>query len=600
MAAPTPSAQPAPAAPPPAAVRTLARTLFVVAVLCGLAVVTLLAVHWLTRQDDPLKSPQLAALKQQLVAEPRNEALKEQIRALDLALRRRHAWLLAVYSFGAWYLLAAAVLLVLLGKALARLQAAPPLPQPRPDAAERAADTARRARLLTSVVAAVAVVGAGWLGLSARSVLPADPAGVEKLLAKLRGEEDAADLPSPAEYAANWPRFLGPTGNAFVPEAAFPLQFDPAGGAGVRWKTPVRAAGFNSPLIWSNRVLLAGGDASHRVVLAFDLATGQPAWERPVVNVPGSPAKPPEVPDSTGYAASTMATDGRRVYVMFANGDLAALTLDGAPVWSKNLGVPHNPYGHATSLATWQGRLLVQFDQAEPAEHLSKLYAFDGASGRVLWQKTRPVGASWASPIVFEAAGKTQIGTLGGEWVIAYQATDGTELWRAKLLAGEVTPSPIFVGGRFVAASPSDRLFALRPDGAGEVTKSHLVWESDESVPDITSPVSNGELVFTVLSHGVVTCYDFTDGKPVWEHELDFEVNATPALAGNRLYLFGTKGQVAVLEAARAAKELARFELGEGVFASPAMAHGVMVVRSVKHLFCVGPAAGPRLEAKSP
>lgn len=600
MTASHPGAHLAPAVPPPAAARSLTQTLVVVAVLCGLAVVTLLAIHWITRHDDPLKSPQLAALKEQLVAEPRNEALKEQIRALDLSLRRRHAWLLAVYGFGAWFLLVAAVMLVLMGKALARLHVTPPLPQPRPDAAERAADTARRARLLTFVVAALAAGGAGWLGLSARSVLPADPAGVEKLLAKLRGEEDATDLPSPAEYAANWPRFLGPTGNAFVPEAAFPLQFDPVGGTGVRWKTPVSAPGFSSPLIWSNRVFLSGGDVSNRVVLAFDLVTGQPAWERPVMNVPGSPARPPEIPESTGFAASTMATDGRRVYVLFASGDLAALTLDGAPVWSKNLGVPHNPYGHATSLATWQGRLLVQFDQAEPEDNLSKLYAFDGASGRVLWQRNRPVGASWATPIVFDAAGKPQIGTLGGEWVIAYQTADGAELWRAKLLSGEITPSPIFVGGLFIAASPADRLFAVQPDGTGDVTKSHLVWESDESVPDITSPASNGELVFTVLSHGVVTCYDLKDGKPLWEHELDFEVNATPAIAGNRVYLFGTKGRVAVLAAAREAKELARFDLGEGVFASPAMAHGVMVVRTVKNLFCVGPPAGARPEAKSP
>jgi len=594
---------PAAAAPPPEVERAVLRALQIAAVLCAVVVGVLVAVHELTRHDDPLKSPQLAALKARLLAEPQNEALKEQIRALDLQLRRRHAWVLAVYRDGAWILAGTAVALVLLGKLWARWHAELPRPRPRPDAAERYVRATQRARRLAAAVGALALAALGWLSLSARSPVPADPAALEKWLARLQGGaagQTPADLPDPAEYAANWPRFLGPTGNPRVTTLALALKFDLATGAGLRWKTPLAAPGFNSPLIWSNRVFLSGGDASVRRVFAFDLATGRLAWERAVTNVPGSPAVPPEVPESTGFAASTMATDGRRVYALFANGDLAAFTLEGAPVWAKNLGAPQNPYGHATSLVTWRDRLLVQYDQAEPEKNLSRLYALEGATGRVLWQKPRPVGASWATPVVFEAAGKTQIGTLGGDFVIAYHVADGAELWRARLLSGEITPSPHFATGRFLGISPGDRLFALRPDGAGDVTKTHLVWESDESVPDITSPVSDDAHVYTVLSHGVVACHDLQTGKLVWEHELGFEVNASPALVGERLYVFGTKGAMAVLEVGPAARELARLDLGEGVFASPALAQGVMVVRTVKTLFCVGPDTAPALEAKRP
>lgn len=595
---------PTAAAPPPEAERALQRAWQIAALFCAVVVVVLVAVHELTRHDDPLKSPSLAALKAQLLAEPQNEALKEQIRVLDLKLRQRHAWVLAVYRDGAWILAGTALALVLLGKLWVRWHTELPRPRPRPDAAERYVRATQLARRLAAGVGALALAALGWLSLSARSPLPADAAELEKWLARLQGgvpdETASADLPDPAEYAANWPRFLGPTGNPRVPQLALALKFDLATGAGLRWKTPLAAPGFNSPVIWSNRVFLSGGDASVRRVFAFDLTTGQLAWERAVTNVPGSPAVPPEVPEFTGFAASTMATDGRRVYALFANGDLAAFTLEGAPVWAKNLGVPENPYGHATSLVTWRDRLLVQYDQAEPEKNLSRLIALEGATGRVLWQKNRPVGASWATPVVFEAAGKTQIGTLGGEFVIAYHAADGAELWRARLLYGEITPSPHFAAGRFLGISPGDRLFALRPDGAGDVTKSHLVWETDELVPDITSPVSDDTHVFTVLSHGVVACHDLQTGKLVWEHELDFEVNASPALVGDRLYLFGTKGPVAVLEAGPAARELARWDLGEGVFASPALARGVMVVRTVKTLFCVGPDLAPALEAKRP
>ncbi len=579
------------------------RTWWVAAALCALAVVVLVGVHERTRHQDPLNSPQLAALKARLITDPANEALKEEIRALDLKLRQRHAWVLAVYRFGAWFLAGTAVVLVGVGKLWARTHAAPPRPRPVPDAAERHLRTLSRARGLAAGLGGVALLVLVAVGLSPRPRLPASPAALEQWLARPPdgvGGDAGADLPPPAEYAANWPRFLGPTGNAAVSNVSFALTFDLAAGSGLRWKTAVPAPGFGSPLIWSNRVFLAGGDATRRGVFAFDLATGQLVWERPVTNVPGSPAKPPEVPEMTGFAAATPATDGRRVYAWFANGDLAAFTLDGAPVWAKNLGVPRNHYGHATSLVTWRDRLLVQFDHGDAGDNLSRLYALDGTTGRVLWQKNRPVGASWTTPVVFEAAGKTQLGTLGGEFVIAYDVSDGTELWRAKLLAGELAPSPHFAAGRFLGISPSDRLFALRPDGAGDVTRSHLVWESDEAVPDITSPVSSATHVFTVLSHGVVAAHDLQTGKLVWEHELDFDVNATPALVDNRLYVFGTKGPVAVLEVGAAPRVLARFDLGEGVYASPALAQGVMVVRTVKTLFCVGPENPPRLEAKGP
>jgi len=228
--------------------------------------------------------------------------------------------------------------------------------------------------------------------------------------------------------------------------------------------------------------------------------------------------------------------------------------------------------------------------------------AMEGASGKVAWQTPRPVGASWATPAIAEAAGKPQIVALGGELVIAYDARGGAELWRGKLIGGEVTPSPIFAHGLFLVTSPSDTLYAIRPDGTGDIAKTHVLWKTDENVPDVTSPVSNGELGFAVLSHGVITGYDLKDGTKLWEHEGDTEVHATPAIAGNRLCVLGGKGRVLILEAGREAKELAKLELGEDIFASPGFAHGRMVVRTAKTLFAISTAASatPVLEAKQP
>jgi outer membrane protein assembly factor BamB len=397
----------------------------------------------------------------------------------------------------------------------------------------------------------------------------------------------AADLPSPAEFHTNWPRFRGPDGGGVSAQGDAPLSCDIKTGANIGWTAPVPAAGYSSPVVWGDRVFLSGGDETKREVMCFDALSGKLQWQSAVPKTAGSPDAPPEVPEQCGMAASTPATDGRRVYAMFANGDLAAFNFDGTLAWSKFLGFPKNPYGHAASLLTWQDRLIVQFDQGDSDDNLSKLYAFDDATGAIVWQQPRPVGASWATPIVFDAAGKSQIITLAVPWVIAYSAKDGAEIWRADCLDGEVTPSPIFAGGALFVVSPSNKLQAIRPDGQGDVTATHLGWGAEDNIPDVTSPVSNGELIFALDSGGLLTCYDAKDGSKQWDHDFKEECHASPSIAGNRLYFITLKGALVAVETAREFKELARSPLGEQVFASPAFAQNKIFVRGVKHLICI-------------
>jgi outer membrane protein assembly factor BamB len=408
---------------------------------------------------------------------------------------------------------------------------------------------------------------------------------------------DAAPL---QELRQNWPRFRGADGNGSSILTNLPASWDAKTGAGIAWKVPAPAGGFNSPIVWGDRVFFSGGDAKKREVFCLDGKTGQTLWRQPVVIAPSGTGPAAEVPESTGYAAATMATDGRRVYVMFANGDCAALTLDGKPAWSKGFGALKNPYGHATSLATWQDRLIVQLDQGDSEDNKSKLYELDGRTGQIIWQRPRSVGASWATPIVIEAAGKAQIITLAVPCVISYAATDGAELWRVECLNGEITPSPIFAGGLLFVASPSEKLVAIRPDGLGNVTKSHVVWTNEDNVPDVTSPTSNGELVFAVTTAGMLTCFDAKDGKKQWEHDFDTECHASPSVAGSRLYVFSQKGTAFVVEAARQFKELFRTEMGDGFHASPAFAQDKIFLRGVTNMWCLGTAAAQEKKGGQP
>ena len=579
--------------------RALMATAWIAGAFCALLCAVMLYNHFTGTTNDPWKSPQLIALKEKLVADSKNEQLKQEIRRLDLAFRQNFRQRLALTGRGGWLLLGGALVLVLAARQAVDLRKRFPLPQPQTDPAGQAMRLSARARWSVTVAGAALVAGLVMVALGVGSVLPGSPTGWQKLSGKGEAAEGAAvvDLPALAEFQTNWPRFRGWDGGGVSAWTDVLLSWDSTNGTGIAWKAAIPAPGHNSPIVWSNRVFISGGTIAKREVFCYDAATGKLLWQRAIENVPDSPAKLPDIMEDTGYAASTMATDGRRVYVLFANGDLAAVTFDGTVAWSKTLGLPKNPYGHATSLAIWPGKLIVQFDQGDDERGGSKLLAFDGASGRVLWETSRPVPASWATPIIIEAAGKTQIITFSVPWVIAYSVADGNELWRAELLDGEVTPSPAFAGGLLFVVSPSTKLVALRPDGAGDVTKTHAAWIAEDNIPDITSPAVNGELVFIATSGGIVACYDVKDGKKVWEHDFEMEVQSSPSIIGNRLFVIGTKGVAVVAEAGREFKEIARSNLADKFFASPAFGGGRMFLRGATNLWCIA-AVGKEAQQK--
>ena len=562
----------------------LTGTAWIAAAFCLLVCGYMLYQHALASERDPWKSPQLLGLKEKLRTTPTDEAVKQEIRRLDLEFRQRYMRRLSLDRTGGWLLVGGVAAMLIAARQTAKLQAQPWLPKLKPEAAGESRKLSIKARWSVAGIGLVAGVCLLTLALTASSPLPNSAAGLDKLLGKSGDSEATASLPTLAEFQSNWPQFRGPSGGGATTNEVI---LDEKSGGGVIWKSPIPVPGFNSPVVWSNRVFISGGDATNRAVLCYDVADGKLLWRRAIENVPGSPAKPPEIPEATGWAAPTMATDGRRAFVMFVNGDLAAVNFDGSLSWAKHLGVPKNMYGHASSLAIAPGKLIVQLDQDEGAPGGSKLLAFDCATGRQLWERSKPTHGSWASPIIIAAAGKSQIITLALPFVMSHALADGAELWRAEVMDGEITPSPIFAGGLTILVNPNGKLIALRADGAGDVTKSHVAWEVEENIPDVTSPVSNGELVFTVTSMGGLASFDHKDGKLIWQKSLELEVQASPAIAGKRLFVLSTKGDLVSLEAGREFKELGRTKLDDEFHASPAFADGRMFLRGATNLWCL-------------
>jgi outer membrane protein assembly factor BamB len=183
--------------------------------------------------------------------------------------------------------------------------------------------------------------------------------------------------------------------------------------------------------------------------------------------------------------------------------------------------------------------------------------------------------------------------TCAEPWVIAYEPATGRELWRAGCLSGQIVSAPVYANCLVYVVGPDSCLAALRPNGRGDVTKTHVVWIAEENLPSVCSPVCSGELLWLVDSGGIVTCYDAATGQKVWEKDIGGSFQASPGVAGDLLYLPSDSGTLFILKAARQYALAGRIELGEGCQASPAFHQGRIYIRTKRHLVCLGDTVAP-------
>ena len=365
--------------------------------------------------------------------------------------------------------------------------------------------------------------------------------------------------------------------------ANLPTNWNAATGVNVRWQTAMPLPGMSSPVVWSNSVFLTGADEASNCVYRFDADTGKLLWSAIIKVAGGARPAPPKVGDDTGLSAPTPATDGRRVYTLFPNGEVAAFDFAGKQVWARNIGPLENNYGYAASLALYQDHLLIQVDRGVVEDNQSKLLALDAATGKDLWQKPRAVAGSWSSPTIIEVDGKPQLLTAAAPLLLAYNPLDGAELWHVACLESDVAPSPVCFSNMIVAVAPNTAIFGVRP-GA-----SNFTWKAENGVPDATSPVSDGQRFYLVDSEGMVTCGDLQTGKAKWQHEIEDHFYASPVIAGDKLVLLSRKGVAYLLRPGDKFELLGKGEVGkeEECGATPAPLGHRLYIRGKLHLFCI-------------
>ncbi len=389
--------------------------------------------------------------------------------------------------------------------------------------------------------------------------------------------------------ADTWPRFRGPDGSGIAP---FDDLAVPAGeplDRSVLWRTPLPLPGSNSPLVWGRSIFVTGADRNRREVYSVDAQSGRLVWAYQVA--PDYDGPTPRTHGMTGYAPATGTVDAERVYSIFPTGHLVALDHAGNHVWERWFDMSEDIYGHASSLLLYGGLLIVQIDLGKPDIGRSHMVALDAATGETVWEVPRPVQGSWTTPIVIEADGRTELITSAKPWVIACDPLTGAEYWRVRCVEGDSAPSPIYANGHVYVANIYAELTAIRPGGSGDVTDTHVSWSVRGNLPDICSPLSDGELVWVLSTGGVLSCHDTADGERVWSESLGMRFRSSPSLIGDRLYLFSEAGDAAVIAAGREFRRVGGGRMGEPVFSCPSFAHGRMYIRGERHLLAFGAAA---------
>lgn len=595
---------------------TLSQRIAIIAgIFCSVVALLLLLNFWQISKTDPIKSKALEVLVDRLKHEPNNDGLKAEIRSYDLLARK-------AYFNSQWQIQTGALLLlfgaVILAFALRTYYSA----KAKIEAPEKVVENEIASRILAqkgiiivgaivfvfaflasfasvnyldkyNVDSAVAeneaqpeetgiqVIDVGAAKTDSAQAVTSDDSAVSIAVATDSAKTEvapAAVVLSAQNIKNNHNSFRGPFGQGISYHKNIPTQWDGAAGTNIVWKTPVPKKGFNSPVIWGDKIFIAGADNQSREVYCFDRATGKLLWTGKADNIQGAPANPPKVTADTGLSAPTLATDGKHVYAIFATGDVIAFDMNGNRVWARNLGVPDNHYGHSSSLIVWDGKLFVQYD----TNRGGKVMALKTDTGETTWEKTRSSKISWASPVLANVGGKYQLVLTADPIVAGYDIKTGDELWQVKCMMGEVGPSVGFADGIVVAANEYAKMVAI------DVNTKAILWEADEYLPEASSPLAYNGLVVVATSYGVLACYDLKTGEKYWEHDVGKTLYSSPVYADGKIFMMDNDGVMRIYEFGKEMKVISENKLGEHAGTTAAFANGKIYIRGDKNLYCIG------------
>lgn len=389
---------------------------------------------------------------------------------------------------------------------------------------------------------------------------------------------------------ADWPEFRGPNGQGTAAEAkGLPVEWSESKNIG--WKTPVPGKGWSSPVIaggtiWLTTATEIPGNSAGRSLrlLAFDEATGKPKRDIGLFDIenPGSQHA------KNSFASPTPILDAETglVYVHFGvHGTAAVKSASGEIAWKITLPRWEHVHGAGGSPVVWKDLLIVSCDGTDT----QYVVALEKATGKIRWQKKRPSGnMAFATPLIIEAAGKTQLVSPSAHRTISYDPATGRELWSVEYGDGfSNVPRPVFAHGFVYLCTGfyKPELLAVKPDGEGNVTASHVAWRASRGVPLTPSPVVVGSDIYMVSDNGILSSLDAKTGKLNYQERLGGNFSASPLYADGRIYWPSEEGDTTVIAPGREFRQLARNTVDGQIFASLAISGNALILRSSSHLY---------------
>jgi outer membrane protein assembly factor BamB len=389
--------------------------------------------------------------------------------------------------------------------------------------------------------------------------------------------------------AEDWPEFRGPTGQGLYQGKNLPIEWSTT--KNVAWKLPIPGKGWSSPIVLQGRVYLTsaepilGSKNLSLIALCINAENADILWKTQVFIQDG--AKAPKIHNKNSHASPTPLTDGKKLYVHFGHQGTACLHLDGKILW-KSTEHRYSPvHGNGGTPILVEDRLVFSGDGgAKPFVVALKI-----ADGKTVWKTMRETNAertfSFSTPLAITVNGKKQIVSPSSDFVAAYHPADGKEIWRVTYTGYSVIPRPVFGHGMiFMSTSyTTPSILAIKVDGKGDVTKTHVAWTLKKGAPHTPSLLLVGDELYTVSDNGTACCVDAKTGTVHWSERLGGAYSASPFYADGKVYFQAEDGTTTVVRAAKQFEVLATSKLMERTFACYAAADAAIYLRTESQLY---------------
>ncbi|HVY72213.1 MAG TPA: PQQ-binding-like beta-propeller repeat protein [Verrucomicrobiae bacterium] len=400
----------------------------------------------------------------------------------------------------------------------------------------------------------------------------------------------ATQLLAASSHAGNWTEFRGPTGQGNISLKNLPLEWSDT--KNVAWKQEIPGQGWSSPVLYQGKLyvttaLMPAPETGNKLSLkavCLDAESGKVIWTTEIFakdSVPGIHSK-------NSHASATPLIDGNRLYVHFGHHGTACLALDGKVIWRQET-LGYSPvHGNGGSPVIVDNALIYSADGASDPF----VVALDKRDGKVIWKVARVTPAkkkfSFCTPLVITVNGQKQVISPGSGAVCAYDPKDGREIWRARYGEGySVVPRPVFGHGMIFLSSGYDRpvAMAIRVDGQGDVTDTHVAWTMTKGAPNTPSMVLDGDELYMLSDAGIASCVDAKTGTVHWQERVCGTSSSSPLLVNGRIYFQDETGLTVVVKAGKTFEKIASNALNERTLASCAAEDGALFIRAESHLY---------------